>query len=332
MCLFIALPQIPARREGIPRNVMSLWRFTARNLLFILVFMSCFVWMEYAPAGDQVILDADKQFSYAETCFARKDFETAIAEYKRFLHFFPEDARVEKAMFAAAMAEYHRERFQDAIAAFTESGNRFPDTPLATRAVFMISRCYLGLKDTGNAIITLNNLLAQADDVDIRDEAWHALGWIYIEQGAFEKAASCFEKISLKNQPVYQMDRLIGELEKDVLIPKKNPGVAGFLSIVPGGGYFYCERYQDALVAFLLNGALILASYEAFDQGNPALGGVIAAVEFGFYAGNIYGGIASAHKYNDRKTHDFIESLKENAHLGVAGAPGGVRFSVEIPF
>ena len=109
--------------------------------------------------------------------------------------------------------------------------------------------------------------------------------------------------------------------------------MAGFLSILPGGGYFYCERYQDALVAFLLNGALILASWEAFDQGNPALGGVIAAVEFGFYAGNIYGGIASAHKYQRPKTHEvLLNTLKENARIGVSGANGGLQLSVQIPF
>ena len=258
--------------------------------------------MGHAHAGNQVILDADQQYQYAEICFARGDYETATAEYKRFVHFFPEDTRVEKAMFAIAMSDYHRERFQEAIAAFTEAENRFPNTPLSVRAAFMISDCYLRLKDTGNAIITLHNLLAQTDDADVRDEAHDAMGWIYIERGEFEKARSVFQKISLKNQTRYVVDMLSKELEKDVLIPRKNPQAAGFLSILPGGGYFYCERYQDALVAFLLNGALILASWEAFDQGNPALGGVIAAVEFGFYAGNIYGGIASAHKYNDQKT------------------------------
>ncbi len=196
----------------------------------------------------------------------------------------------------------------------------------------MIAECYLRLKDTGNAIITLNNLLARIDDADVRDEAYDRMAWIYIELGEFEKARSVFQKISLKNQTRYVVVPLSSELEKDVLIPRKNPQVAGFLSILPGGGYFYCERYQDALVAFLLNGALILASWEAFDQGNPALGGVIAAVEFGFYAGNIYGGIASAHKFNDQQTKGFIETLKEKARIGVSGARGGLQLSVQIPF
>jgi tetratricopeptide (TPR) repeat protein len=297
-----------------------------------LYFLFFLLFMGHAHAGNQVILDADQQYQYAEICFVRGDYEAATAEYKRFVHFFPEDVRVEKAMFAIAMSDYHRERFQAAIAGFTEAQDRFPDTPLSIRAAFMISECYLRLKDTGNAIITLHNLMVRADDADIRDEAQNAMAWIYVERGEFEKARSLFQKISLKNQTRYVVDVLSKELEKDVLIPRKNPHTAGFLSLLPGGGYFYCERYQDALVAFLLNGALILASWEAFDQGNPALGGVIAAVEFGFYAGNIYGGIASAQKFNDKKTESFIESVKEKARIGVSGTKGGLGLSVQIPF
>ena len=288
--------------------------------------------MGYAHAGNRIFLDADQQYLYAETCFNRGDYEAATTEYKRFVYFFPEDMRVEKAMFAIALSDFRRERYPEAIAAFMEAENRFPDTPMSIRATFMISDCYLKLKDTGNAIITLHNLLARTDDAEVRDKAHDAMGWIYIERGEFEKAKAAFQQISVKNQSRYVVDTLSKELEKDVLIPRKSPQMAGFLSILPGGGYFYCERYQDALVAFLLNSALIAASWESFDQGNPALGGVIAAVEFGFYAGNIYGGIASAHKYNNLKTHEFIDTLKENARIGVSGTQGGLQLSVQIPF
>ena len=309
--------------------IQNRYRVSPAGLIFLFFIL---VMGNNARAGNQVVLDADQQYQYAELCFGRGDYETATGEYKRFMHFFPEDARVEKAMFGIAMSDYHRERFKEAIAAFTQAENRFPDTPLSIRAAFMISRCYLRLKDTGNALITLHNLLAHTNDTDVRDEALDAMAWIYIERGEFEKAKSFFQKISLKNQGRYAVNMLSTEIEKDVLIPRKDPQTAGFLSILPGGGYFYCERYQDALVAFLLNGALILAAWEAFDQGNPALGGVIAAVEFGFYAGNIYGGIASAHKFNDKKTQGFIDSLKEKAQIGFSGARGGLGLSVRIPF
>ena len=187
------------------------------SVLFSLISL---LFMGHAHAGNQVVLDAEQQYQYAEICFARGDYEAAAGEFKRFVHFFPEDARVEKAMFAIAMSDYHRERFQEAIAAFTEIENRFPDTPLSIRAAFMISNCYLRLKDTGNAIITLHNLLARTDDADVRDEAHDAMGWIYIERGEFEKARSVFQKISLKNQTRYVVDMLSEVLEIDVLIPR----------------------------------------------------------------------------------------------------------------
>lgn len=206
--------------------------------LSALFFLVALLFTGYANAGNQVIIDSDQQYQYAEICFTSGYYEIAIVEYKRFMYFFPEDTRVEKAMFSIAMSDYHRERFQEAITAFTEVQNRFQNTPLSVQSAFLISGCYLRLHDTGNAIITLHNLLMQTDDVDVRDGAYDAMGWIYIERGEFEKAMSVFQKISLKNQSRYVVDMLSTELEKDVLIPRKNPQVAGVLSILPGGGFF----------------------------------------------------------------------------------------------
>jgi len=70
------------------------------------------------------------------------------------------------------------------------------------------------------------------------------------------------------------------------------------LSVIPGAGYLYLERYQDALISLLVNTALIFAAYEAFDNDLYVLGGIISFVELGFYAGNIYGATTSAHKIN----------------------------------
>ena len=49
---------------------------------------------------------------------------------------------------------------------------------------------------------------------------------------------------------------------------------------------------------------------ESFDKELYALGAVISVVEFGFYAGNIYGAVGSAHKYNKLQDAAFIDNLK----------------------
>jgi hypothetical protein len=99
------------------------------------------------------------------------------------------------------------------------------------------------------------------------------------------------------------------KLEEADEIPEKIPGLAGTLSLIPGAGYLYLGRYRDAATAFLLNAALIGATWEAFDNGNEILGGLLGVVEAGFYSGNIYGSVSSAHKYNRDQVQEFIDGL-----------------------
>jgi hypothetical protein len=148
------------------------------------------------------------------------------------------------------------------------------------------------------------------DDADITDKIYYQLGWLYLETGDFMRARSAFSSIRIISQPDFDTEKLNADLSAHTEIPKKNPITAGILSIIPGGGYLYCGRYQDALTAFLVNGALIYGAYECFDNDLYALGGMITTLEIGFYAGNIYGGVSSAHKYNQSRQNEFVQGLK----------------------
>jgi tetratricopeptide (TPR) repeat protein len=265
-----------------------------------------------------IIINPDKQFNFAEYYFSNKDYLMAVAEYNRFIYFFPEDQRVETAMYRIGMSYYLGRHFKEAVDSFNALIDGYVDTDLSIKSYFMISEAHVKLNAFGPAIINLNNLITITDDEDVRDEAYYRIGWIYIETASWEKARLYFLKISAKNKDKYRLERLTTELNKERSIPKKDPHLAGFLSIIPGAGYLYCERYQDALIAFLINGGLIYAAYESFDDNNNALGGVIAFVEFGFYAGNIYGAVTSAHKYNRKKTGQFIEKLKNNTKINLS--------------
>jgi hypothetical protein len=199
----------------------------------------------------------------------------------------------------------------------------------------MISECHLKLDEPGAALINLQNLLTVADDdIDVRDEANYRIGWIYLGQNATEKARSHFARISAAKRNTYRLQTLSRELEKEKLIPRKKPALAGFLSIIPGAGYLYCERYRDALIALVVNGGLFYAAYEAFDNDNDALGVILSAVGLGFYSGSIYGSISSAHKYNTSKTRQFFEDLKQKTYINLAAARDarGFRVSLQIIF
>ena len=290
---------------------------------FIITFFAVFVLLSsfsQSSAGPALTIDPDKQFDFAKHYFLSGEYFRAIDEYKRFIYFFPEDNRVKIAMYKIGMSYFNSKSFNDAINSFNTLIDKYSDTDfsmtdLCTKAYLMISKCHIHLNEYDFAAICLNNLITITDDIDVKDEAYYQIGWIYLEKASWEKARINFAKISPQSKNKYQLKRLSKELDRTKLIDRKSPQAAGFLSIIPGAGFLYCERYRDALIAFLLNAGLMYAAYESFDDDNYALGGVITFVEVGFYAGNFYGAITSAHKYNRAKTGQFIEKLKKNTKV-----------------
>ena len=294
--------------------------FTLFSIFFLFIpFSQSFAGSGSQPASDpSLILSPDKQFNYAQDLFSAKDYLTAVNEYKRFIYFFPKDKRVELAMFQIGMSYFLGRHFNEAVNSFKKLTDQYFETEYSIKSYFKISEAYVKLKAFNFALINLNNLVTITKDENIRDEAYYRIGWIYIETASWDNARHYFEKINPKNRNKFRLERLANELDKETLIPQKDPKLAGFLSIIPGGGYLYCERYQDALIAFLLNGGLILAAYESFDKGHGALGGLLTFVGFGFYAGNIYGAVTSAHKFNRKETGQFIYKLKKNTRVNLS--------------
>jgi hypothetical protein len=168
--------------------------------------------------------------------------------------------------------------------------------------------------------MTLENLLTMATDQDVRDKAYFECGWIYLKKGLWEEAKACFDKISPENRGKFKVEEMLEELSREELFPQKNPNTAGFLAVLPGAGHLYTGRPKEALASFLVNGALIFAAYQAFRHEQYALGGVIAVVGVGFYTGNIYSAVNSAHKFNRDEKSRFLKHLKERTKVNLAWA------------
>jgi tetratricopeptide (TPR) repeat protein len=287
-----------------------------------------------AKAADVLTIDADSQYRFAQSRLAAGALDEAIAEFNRFIHFFPEDPRVPRARFQTGMAHYRAGRYPAAAAVFDRQTVNYEDLPLTNEAFFMLSRSHAAQGKSEQALLDLHNLMAVAANVDVIDRARYEQGWLHVEQGQWQQADRAFDAITPANRSRYRIADLRRSLAAHDAIQTKNPTLAGTLSIVPGVGQFYCNRYRDGLTAFLINAGLILAAWEAFDNDLPALGGVITFVEFGFYAGNIYGAVSSAHKFNRDRMDAFKNRLNRNRSmpLSLAPAPGGAALLLSFDF
>ena len=91
----------------------------------------------------------------------------------------------------------------------------------------------------------------------------------------------------------------------------KSPRLAGSLAAVPGLGYLYAGHPQSAMAALFMNALLITGGIQAYQGEQYALGGLVSFLALTWYAGNIYGSVCAAGRYNDRRAEAFLIQLQE---------------------
>ncbi len=256
------------------------------------------------PLTGQLIISADRQYEYAQQLFEKKDFSAARVEFKRLVHFFPDDPRVDQAEFDIAACLFYLKEYYESARAFDQIIRNGKNNELTQEAYFFQSRAFVSMGNIAYAQIVLQNFLKISEDIAVHDRIYFNLMKIHLEETkkngpkSLIFAKKYLASISDSNREKYKTAEYADLIKKAELAPKKNPATAGIFAIIPGGGFLYCERYHDALVTFLLNAGLMVATYQAWENDNEALAGIIGFVETGFYSGNIYGSVTSAHKYN----------------------------------
>jgi tetratricopeptide (TPR) repeat protein len=287
-----------------------------------------------AAQGGRLTIDADRQYALAQSLFSAGDFLEAGIEYRRFAHFFPDDPRVETALYRIGRCYFNLEDYGRAIDAFYGLIDRFPGGARAADAYRGIAASHLKKGEPAQAAAVLEQLIAAADDLSVIDDANYRIGWIYLDAADWKRARIYFHRVRPQARLSYPAEDLLNELNRVPDIPRKNPDTAGLLAILPGAGHFYCGRYRDGLIALVLNAAFIAAAWEAFDNDLPILGGVIAGVGAGFYVGNIYSAVGSAHKYNRAQERRFIEGLKKRAgpQLSLGLSENSLTAVIRVPF
>jgi len=107
-----------------------------------------------------------------------------------------------------------------------------------------------------------------------------------------------------------RMDIFSPIILKTERIKRKKPLLAvGLSSLVPGLGRFYTKQWKDGIISFVITGSLGYASFRHFNRNGSSsvLGWVYGGLALGFYTGNLYGSIQSAHRYNEQESGKIID-------------------------
>jgi hypothetical protein len=91
----------------------------------------------------------------------------------------------------------------------------------------------------------------------------------------------------------------------------KSEVIAGVLSaIIPGSGKMYVGEWGDGITAFLVTGLFAFLAYDNFRADHTTRAWIFTGLGAFFYAGNVYGSVASAQIFNAKIDFEFNDGLK----------------------
>lgn len=277
-------------------------------------------------ARGEGMADAEKQYAFGEKLQEEGDYYRAIGEYKRYIFLYPQGPRIEKALFRIAESYYRAEKWQEAIDGFKKFSAAYPESVLIPQVLYLQGLAEQQLKRFDDALLTFEGLSQIPTEYD---RAVYQMALILVEKEDWEGARRLFARVPGESplyDPAQRFSSGLGEFSHQ---PRKSPEIAGALAaVLPGAGHLYTERPRDALAAFLLNASFIWASLELFHHDNSVAGGIVAFFELGWYTGNIYSAVGSAHKYNERIRNDFLQNLKDRSSLTLYKGGEGAGYYV----
>jgi len=250
--------------------------------------------------------------SFADSLVAENEYYRAITEYKRFLHYTPEDTRAAYAQLAIAKCLLAGERWDKADLALEKVWAIYPGSIEAKTARQLYADAAYNRGDFATAE-TRYQRLRQILSTESIDQPLYKEGLSQLQQGKIDATRNSFA--ALQSPLNLQLSLSLDEYQQ---LPKKSPQLAGSLSaLLPGAGQLYTERPLQAGIAFALNAAFIYGAIESWENENYATSGILSLFEIGWYGGNIYNAMNNAHKFNRRQGDHFLEQLQQRFGLSL---------------
>jgi tetratricopeptide (TPR) repeat protein len=272
-------------------------------------------------------IDEEPQMGLADEFFKEGDYYRAVTEYKRFLFFFPRSGRVEEALSRIAKSYFNGKKWDETVTACDEWLKKFPASSRASEAYLLKGLALSEKKESAHARLFFQKAQESSPGGALASEAQFQIARTYVKEEKWREAAEEFRKIDRGAQLYPKGEYWAKGLDQMDQVPQKSPTAAGILAaVLPGAGHVYTERYRDAAIAFVLNAAFIWGMVESFQHNNNVVGGILTFFELGWYSGNIYSAVASAHKYNKKEREQYLNELEKGSDLAV-----GVSFRGETP-
>jgi len=268
--------------------------------------------------------------TFAEKLFSEGAYESALLEYLRYRHYFPEDSIIPHIEFRSGLCYERMGRLEIARQVYEGIARAVSfDNPLRYDAYYRYLLTFYLVGDYDGLNLHIN-ALESSDSTYPTYLLEYLRGWAFFKQARFTEAESIFQAQAKIQSPITpSVNYILSKSKQARVLPHKNPVIAGAGStILPGAGQAYIGRWGDAgfSFAFSLGGIGSSIYFWNRDRSFALLAGAFGLV---MYIGNIYGAVVSAELFNRDTIVDFItKSENEVPHppqelmKGNSGAQG----------
>lgn len=319
--------------EVIPMQVEGLIRL--KVIAFILVFSLtiCCVQMAEAFQGspvegaDKEVEDIRAQLGFADALFVERDYYRAVTEYKRFVYRYPNHPQVTRARLNIARAAMAAQRWDDARAMLKHILEQAPGAEVGVQAHMLLAEISYLQERFSLSFEYLGQIEQRHLDPTLIQRIKELQLWSLLEEERLPQAQAFLQAQKVELCPDLEDIHQLQEL------PRKSPRLAGALSaLLPGAGQLYNGRYREAGMALALNAAFIAGGIQAIDTGNTVLGGILLFFEAGWYGGNIYNAVNTAHKTNRRRYRSKLEQLRARCGFSLLSSERGPMLQLRTHF
>lgn len=234
---------------------------------------------------------------FADYLFCDRDYLRAIDEYEKYSNFFDNDTIRFKIALAFSSMDEHTNALKN-FNKLSEASQLYQLSQIEELKSFFKLKLFPQLSSKVSEIHNLKSEYSlNADKI---------LNFSYLLNNYSIPSEKLFlEPFNDQEKPIVQ----------NFYLRKTNPDykseiLAGIYSaIIPGLGKIYTENYSDGITAFLITGIFSYLAYTNFEHKHLTRAWIFTAASAGFYAGNIYGSVASAQIFNVKVNFDFINDV-----------------------
>ncbi|MBU8922660.1 MAG: membrane protein insertion efficiency factor YidD [Bacteroidales bacterium] len=238
------------------------------------------------------------------------EYYRAITEYYRELHG-ESDPKRRAAIFSRIGRCYYEGGDYEQCISFVEINRqalKIDGTSLSEMELYR-SKSYYSL---GRYTVAITNL--EWNELDTDDphyyESQFIIGLSYARISDLNASLGKMRAIPPESDFYPASNRLLEYEDRFDKLPRKKPGVAGFLSaLIPGAGYIYSGRYSTGVASLLINGLIGWTISDAINKEQYGLSSTTMFFGLGWYIGNIKGSADAARRHNSVARHRLIDDI-----------------------